>query len=53
MEKYRKPPLLVINFDQIPSKYVQISSNTMEKKGTKNFLISEIDDKRSITHHVK
>ena len=47
--KYQIPPALIINFDQTTSKYVQISSNTMEKKGTKNVPISGIDDKRSIT----
>ena len=49
MEKYHIPPSLIINFDQTPSKYVQISSNTMEKKGTQKVPISGIDDKRSIT----
>ena len=49
VEKYQIPPLQIINFDQIPPKYVQISSNTMEKKGAKNVPISGIDDKRSIT----
>ena len=53
VKKHHKPPSLIINFDQTLSKYVQISLNTMEKKGTKNVLVSEIDDKRSITHHVK
>ena len=41
--------MLILNFDQTPSKYVQISSNKMEKKGAKNIPISGIDDKRSIT----
>ena len=49
VEKYQIPPLLFINFDQTSSKYVQISSNAMEKKGTKNVPIFGIDDKRSIT----
>ena len=47
--KYQIPPALIINLDQTTSKYVQISSNTMEKKGTKNVPISGIDDKTSIT----
>ena len=34
VEKYQIPPSLIINFDQTP-KYVQISSNTMEKKDKK------------------
>ena len=37
VEKYQIPPSLIINFNQISSKYVQISSNTMEKKGKKTF----------------
>ena len=49
VEKYQIPPSLIIKFDQTPSKYAQISSNTMEKKGAKNVPISGIDDKRSIT----
>ena len=48
MEKYQIPSWLIINFDQTPSKYVQISSNTMAKEGTKNVPIFGIDD-RSIT----
>ena len=49
VKKYHIPPSLIINFDQTPLKYVQISSNTMEKKWTKNVPISGIDDKTSIT----
>ena len=49
VEKYQTPPSLIINLDQTPSKYVQISSNTMQKKGTENVPISGIDDKRYIT----
>ena len=37
MVKCQIPPSLIINFDQTPLKYVQISSNTMEKKGQKTF----------------
>ena len=40
VEKYQIPPSLIINFNQTPSEYVQIFSNTMEKKWTKNVLIS-------------
>ena len=40
---------IVINFDQTPSKCIQVSSNTMEKKGDVNVPISGIDLKRSIT----
>ena len=49
VEKYQIPPLLIMNFDQTPSKYLQISSNTIEKKGKKNVLMSGIDYKISIT----
>ena len=48
MEKYQIPSWLIINFDQTPSKYVQISSNAMAKEGTKNVPIFGIDD-RSIS----
>ena len=48
VEKYQIPPSLIIFFEQTLSKYIQISSNAMEKKGTKNVPISEIDDKRFI-----
>ena len=48
VEKYQIPPSLIISFDQTPSKYVQISPNTTEKKRTKNVPISRIDDQRSI-----
>ena len=40
VEKYQIPPSLIINFDQTPSKYVQMSSNAMQKKGTENVPIS-------------
>ena len=40
---------LIINFDQTPSKYVQVSLMTMQKKGTTNVPISGVDNKRSIT----
>ena len=48
VEKYQIATSLIINFNQTPSKYIQNSSNKMEKKGTKNAPISGIDDKRSI-----
>ena len=37
VEKYQIPPSLIIYFEQTLSKYIQISSNAMEKKGTKKF----------------
>ena len=40
VEKYQIPPSIIINFNQTPLVYVQIFSNTMEKKWTKNVLIS-------------
>ena len=49
VEKHQIPPSLVINFDQTPSKYVQVSSNTMKNKGLTSVAISGIDDKRTIT----
>ena len=41
VEKYQIPPSLISNFDQIPSKYMQVSLMTMAKRGETN--------KRSIT----
>ena len=35
--KCQIPASLIINFDQTPLKYVQISSNTMEKRDKKRF----------------
>lgn len=49
VEKYQIPPSLIINFDQTPSKYVQVSSMTMTERGEKNVPISGANDKRSIT----
>ena len=49
VEKHQIPPNLIINFDQTPSKYVQVSSTTMDKKGGSNVPIEGISDKRSIT----
>ena len=49
VKKHQIPPSLIININQTPSKYVQVSSNTMKKKWAKNVPISRIDDKRSIT----
>ena len=48
VEKYQIPPSLIIYFEQTLSKYIQMSSSTMEKKGAKKVPISEIDDKRFI-----
>ena len=49
VENNQIPPSLIINFDQTPSKYVQVSSMTMERKGPTNVPVSGVDDKRSIT----
>ena len=49
VEKYQIPPSLIINFDQNPSKYVQVSSMTMAKRGETNVPIAGASDKRSIT----
>ena len=49
VEKYQIPPSLIINFDQIPSKYVQVSSMTMAKRGETNVSIAGANGKRSIT----
>ena len=49
IEKYQIPPSLIINFNQTPSKYVQVSSMTMAKRGETNVPIAGANDKRSIT----
>ena len=49
VDNYQLPTSLIINFDQTPSKYVQVSLMTMQKKGTTNVPISGVDNKRSIT----
>ena len=41
-------PTLIINFDRTPSKYVQVSSMTMDQKEERNVSIAGISDKRSI-----
>ena len=49
VEKHQIPPSLTIKFDQTPSKYVHISSATMNQKGESNVPIVGISDKRRIT----
>ena len=49
VEEYKIPPSLIINFDQTPSKYVQVSNMTMAKRNEKNVPISGVTDKRCIT----
>ena len=49
VEKHQIPPSLTINFDQAPSKYVQVSSTTMNQKGESNVPVAGISDKRRIT----
>ena len=49
IENYRIPHSLIVNFDQTPAKYVQISSMTTEKGGETKVPISGINDKQSIT----
>ena len=47
VEEYQIPSSLIINFDQTPSKYVQVSSMTMTKEGESNVPIAGANDKRS------
>ena len=49
VEKYQTLPSLIINFDQIPSKYVQVSLMIMAKHGETNIPIAGANNKRSIT----
>ena len=49
VEKYKIPPSFIINFDQTPSKYVQVLSMAMAKRGETNVLIAGANNKRFIT----
>ena len=49
VKKYQILLSLIINFDQNLSKYVQVSSMTMAKRGETNVPIAGASDKRSIT----
>ena len=49
VEKHQLPASLIINFDQTPSKYVQVSSRVMDQKGESNVPITGISDKRGVT----
>ena len=49
VEKYQIPPSLIINFDQTPSRYVQVSSMTMVNRGETNVPNAGANNKRSIT----
>ena len=49
VEKHQIPSSLTISFDQTPSKYVQVSSTTMDQNGESNIPIVDISDKRNIT----
>ena len=48
VEEHQIPPSLTINFDQTPSKYVQVSSTIMDQKGESNVPIAGISDKGGI-----
>lgn len=49
VEEYKIPASLIINFDQTPSKYVQVSSLTMTKQGETNVPMAGASNNRSIT----
>ena len=49
VEKYQVPPSLIINFDQTPSKHVQVASMSIAKRGETNVPIAGANAKRSIT----
>ena len=57
VEKHQIPPSLTINFDQTPSKYVQVLSTTMDQKGECNVPIAGSSEKkkynRYVFHHVR
>ena len=48
-EKHSIPDLIVINFDQTPSKFVPVASTTLAKRNTKQVYVKGSNDKRSIT----
>ena len=48
IEKYSIPPSLVLNLDQIPSKFVPGLRSTLAKKGSTNLPIAGSSDKRMI-----
>ena len=49
VEEFQIPPPLVLNIDQINSKYVSMDKATMTKKGSTSLPIRGLSDKRSIT----
>ena len=48
VEKHKIPESLVINSDQIPSKYVQVGRFTLASKGAKKVDVAGIADKRNM-----
>ena len=49
VDKYNIPDSLIINIDQIPTKYVAVSRSTLAKNNSKAVVIKGSSDKRSIT----
>ena len=49
VEKFQIPSSLILNIDQINSKYVSMDKATMTKKGSTSLPIRGLSDKRSIT----
>lgn len=49
IQKYQIPPSMVINLDQTPMKYCQLSKRTQAKIGSKRVPLAASDDKRTFT----
>ena len=49
VERYDIPDLIILNFDQAPSKYVPVASTTWAKQNSKQVCLEGSDNKRSIT----
>ena len=49
VEKFSIPHLLIINLDQMPTKYVAVGQTTLAKENTKTVSIKGSSDKRTIT----
>ena len=49
VEKYKIPPSMIINIDQIPMKFAPVANFTLNKKGEKDIAIKGVDYKKAMT----
>ena len=49
VEEFQIPPSLILNIDQINSKYVSMDTTAMAKKGSTSVPIGGLSDKISVT----